>query len=289
MTVADHRNPSKASTKVDARHALRLVDVMENGASSPPSASLQEASAASIPPPVSTPSHKKSPQVKQDLDIDLIEATDISALTPQAGGSVMQVTLQAYMKQENATILQQTYQLPILMSSYDTLGIQVGRVSSYALKTLWQAHQLYLAVLKSMELLGYGGMSRVRLRQKLSARGFSKETAEEAVAYMAERGYLDEFDTAMRFAEHGVKKLWGPRRIKDDLFAKGFHSDIISQVLEDLMELTSVDFGRNCAVLIQNKYGGLPKDPAARRKLAATLMRMGYTSEYISDAFKKFK
>jgi regulatory protein len=100
---------------------------------------------------------------------------------------------------------------------------------------------------------------------------------------MAERGYLDDADAAERFARRGVDKLWGPRRIKEDLFARGFTAEVIENILS---ELEDVDFAANCAVIIRRKYGGVPKDMATRRKLAAALVRQGYTSEHINCALR---
>ena len=110
--------------------------------------------------------------------------------------------------------------------------------------------------------------------------------AERAVDYIDKQGNLDEFDTALRFAERGIQKYWGPKRIQSDLFTKGFSADIITEIMESLEE---TDFEVSCAHLIQTKYGGIPKEAPTRRKLIAYLMRQGYTSEIISQTLKQIQ
>ena len=127
-------------------------------------------------------------------------------------------------------------------------------------------------------------LSRRRLVSKLTARGFEPDLAEGAADYLEEKGYLSEDDAAIRFAEQGLRKLWGPRRIREDLFARGFAADVVAQAME---ELASVDFGENCALVISKKYGSVPEDPGARRKMVAALMRLGYTSEHIREAMRQ--
>lgn len=284
-------NRKSVTSRVDARHALRLVEVMD-GETTPPATTPSRAQVKPVadapsrggePPKAAGRRPKSAPKTSPDVELWEDARTEITALTPEEGGVVTMVSLAAYVSSEGQG--QQRYTLRLLTASCESLALKVGEVSAQTVKDIREAVQMYLAVLKSMELLGYGSMSRRRLAQKLRSRGFAAEVSLYAVDYMAERGYLDESDTAARFARRGVAKLWGPRRIKDDLFARGFTADVIEDTLADLED---VDFAENCLQVIQKKYGGVPKEQAARRKLAAALMRLGYTSEHISEAVKLY-
>lgn len=136
---------------------------------------------------------------------------------------------------------------------------------------------------KAAELLGYDAMSPRRLSQKLLQRGYDTDAVEAAIVYLTERGLLRESDDAVRFAEQGVRKLWGTRRIREDLYARGFSADAIDEAME---ALKSVDFEGNCAKVIQKKYGSPPQDTAELKKMTAALVRCGYTFSEIKAAVR---
>ncbi len=198
----------------------------------------------------------------------------IIAITPMDGGEWVSVTL---------TEGKQRRHVRLLTEQYATLKPSVGDVPTELAEALDAAGKLCDAVRKGMELLGYGAVSHRRLVQKLTVRGFDKETAEAAADYLKDHGWLPETDDAVRFAEQGARKLWGPRRIREDLFARGFPSEVVTAAMESLED---VDFTDNCARVIAKKYGGTPDDGMERKKMVAALMRLGYTSEQIREAMR---
>ncbi len=203
--------------------------------------------------------------------------TDITPLTEEA---MLSLTLLIRREGDGEA---ERHKVRLLLGQFATLKPSVGAVTMEMAEALLEAGCISRAIQKGMELLGYGAMSRRRLVGKLVARGIDGEIADRAADYLMSKGYLSEDDAALRFAEQGVRKLWGPRRIKEDLFARGFASDAVTRAMEDLGE---VDFAENCALAISKKYGSIPADPAGRRKMMAALMRLGYTSEQIREAMK---
>lgn len=195
-------------------------------------------------------------------------------ITPLDGGEWVSVTLAEG---------KERHRVRLLTEQYAELQPLVGRISDDDVQALMAAGALCDAIRKGMELLGYGSMSRRRLLQKLIARRILRETAEAAVAYLDARGCLPEADDAIRFAEQGVRKLWGPRRIQEDLYARGFPSEAVNMAMETLEE---VDFSANCARVIAKKYGEPSKDRVEIKKMTAALMRLGYTMEQIREAMK---
>lgn len=212
---------------------------------------------------------------------DICCSAKVTEITPLAEEALLSITL-LIRREEGLEV--ERHHIRLLPGQYATLKPLIGAVTMEMAEALLEAGHISRAIQKGMELLGYGAMSRRRLISKLTARGIDRACAEGAVDYLASEGYLSEDDAAMRFAEQGARKLWGPRRIREDLFARGFTSDVVVQVMEDL---ETVDFVESCATVIAKKYGKIPTDPAARRKMMAALMRLGYTSEQIREAMKR--
>lgn len=222
-----------------------------------------------------------APKAKVDeasVDLSVLVGTGIAEIMPMEGGAWMSVTLVTRAAEEKPV---RRY-IHLLPEQYRVLSPAVGEVTLAYAETLEEAGKLCDAIRKGMELLGYGAMSRRRLIQKMTARGFGRETAEEAAAYLSDHGAFCEETDAIRFAEQGVRKLWGPRRIRDDLYARGFPTDVIAVAMDALED---VDFVENCGRVIV-KHGGIPKKQDEIKKMIAALMRLGYTSGQIREALR---
>ncbi len=174
--------------------------------------------------------------------------------------------------------------LHLLVEQYIDLRVKVGEITPEQADILLEAGKLCAAVRRGMGLLQYGDKSARRLAYKLTAKGVDRETATAAAAYLSEKGYIREDDTARLRAEQGVRKGWGLRRICEDLRAQGFTSEVVEETVESLSE---VDFSENCAAVIRKKYGDVPDDRAARQKLMAAMMRLGYDSDEIREAMRQ--
>ncbi len=174
--------------------------------------------------------------------------------------------------------------LHLLVEQYAELGIRPGVVDEMTADALLAAGRLCAAVKRGMNLLAYGDRSARRLVYKLTAKGVERAVAEEAAAYLSEKGYIREDDTARRRAEQGLRKQWGPRRIREDLRAQGFTADAVDEAMETLAD---VDFEAACAAVIRKKYRAVPADRADRQKLMAALMRLGYDGDTIRAALRR--
>ncbi len=184
--------------------------------------------------------------------------------------------------------------IPVTVEQYAALSLRQGALTPEQGRALMQAGDLCLAVRKGMELLGYGDMSARRMVYKLTARGVTRETAGEAAAWLQAHGLLREDDAALRRAAQDARKLWGPRRILQDLRAQGYSAEASAAALAALTgadldpdeELPPdlVDFEANCARVIRRKFGGVPDDRAERQRMVAALMRLGYDTDVIREA-----
>ena len=142
--------------------------------------------------------------------------------------------------------------------------------------------KLYAAIKKGICLLGYASNTARTLSHKLKTKGYPDDIAEEAVAYLKEKGYIRERDDAILFAEHLTRhKLYGKNRIRKEMFVKGFPEDVIREALETL----EIDFSEICAKRIRSMGGsGIFDNAAEKNKAISALMRYGFSVQEIRDA-----
>ncbi len=208
-------------------------------------------------------------------ELDADGACRILSVSPEGEGETLAVTL---MREDGEKL-----RIHILVEQYADLGLRRGKLPPEQTDALLEAGRLCDAIRRGLSLLQYGDQSPRRLADKLTARGIPRETAAAAVEYLSAKGYIREDDTARLRAEQSVRKLWGPRRIREDLRAHGFSAEATEEALEGLSE---VDWAENCAAAIRKKYREVPADRQQRQKLMAAILRLGYDSETVKDALR---
>ena len=177
-------------------------------------------------------------------------------------------------------------ELLLTVEQYAALRPARGAVTSEKAASLLEAGRLSRAVRRGMNLLAGSSTSQKGLESKLISKGISRKSAADAAAYLAEEGYIRETDTAALRVEQGLCKGWGPRRIKEDLRAKGFSPEATEAALE---ALKGVDHTRRLVAVIRKKYPTIPTDPRGREKLIAALMRLGYDAATVKNALNRVK
>lgn len=165
---------------------------------------------------------------------------------------------------------------------YFELGMPRDDISIEKYEAVEEAAEIWRAVKKGMEILLYGDNTRTRLKMKLAAHGFSRESAEGAAAYLEGMGLIDDEKIARRIFEYCLKKGYGPRRIDAELAKKG-----VGRELRDALDFDGVDFSRNCALVIKKKWGELPDDKKSRDKAVRSLLSLGYTYDHITEATRE--
>jgi SOS response regulatory protein OraA/RecX len=128
----------------------------------------------------------------------------------------------------------------------------------------------------AVNILTYADNTERRLREKLSAKGFSREASDDAVRYVISRGWLDErkqAEAALRYLS-GVK-LYGRKRIILELRKRGFRRDII-----DGCDFDGIDFGEICLRLWEKIGSGEDERTMSR------LIRAGFGGDDIRAARK---
>ena len=175
----------------------------------------------------------------------------------------------------------------ITRADYERLGFSEGeRLDEEIYEKLVGADSKLSCIKKAFGHLAYGDMSAKKLSDKLRAR-FDRDTVSEVIELLKERGYLDDSALAAKYAASFYQfKLWGPMRIKSDLFSRGFSASDAAQACEFL---ENEDHRENITRLMQQKFGG-DRDAisAQRRKISAYLNRMGYAYGDIADVLNSY-
>ena len=143
----------------------------------------------------------------------------------------------------------------------------------------------------ALDYIAYQARTEQEVRRKLARKGFAEHVVEEAVARMAELGYLDDAAYARAYARGRLSgRGHGPQRIRNDLRKRGVAPRVIDAALEDLVEQddlreTALHHGRKRWVRLQRE-----EDPYKRRKkLSDFLMRRGYDFDLIREVVERLE
>lgn len=135
---------------------------------------------------------------------------------------------------------------------------------------------------KALELLSRRPHSRKELKDKLLRRGISEDDAEDCVAWLADRGFLDDGEYAGAVARHYTAKGYGAGRVRSELQRRGIDRELTADTLSDLPE----NSGKIDAFLARRLTD--PHDRDAVRKVSAALFRRGFSWEEIRAALRRF-
>ena len=134
------------------------------------------------------------------------------------------------------------------------------------------------AYVKAMALLAISDMSERKLREKLSAKGFSKEEIYEAVEKLKTEGYLSDDRLIENLVNYyAKKKFYGKYRIKLELLSK-FDRKSVDRAFDGACDV--IDFKAFAAEFAQKEI----KKGTDREKLIRKLQRLGHDTPSIRGA-----
>ena len=174
-------------------------------------------------------------------------------------------------------------ELSLLADCYMELRPTRGVIGEEEFLALSDAAAFSDAVRMGLRMLAFGANTKRGLETKLCRKGVSREAASRAAFYLASRGYISEEEDAVREAERNVRKMRGRNRIRAILYEKGYDG---SAILAAERYLDEVDFVKICTSLIERRYSELLQDPVSQKKMAATLMRNGFSMGEIRAAVR---
>lgn len=132
--------------------------------------------------------------------------------------------------------------------------------------------------------LGEREHSAAELRRRLVRAGIEPDVVEQALAIVAEQGYLDDARYARLLVEDR-RRLdgWGAERIRERLQRAGIERDLIDQALSDSGHASEL---AAAIALLQRRWPRPPSDDRERQRAFGQLIRMGYESEIAYDALR---
>jgi len=133
---------------------------------------------------------------------------------------------------------------------------------------------------EGVRLLARKGYFGPELKQKLVLKGISEEAADKAVEYFEQNGYIHDGNRAEGVARRELKKGHGPQYI----FQMLKHKKISREEVAKLRPLIEKEEKQSLQAYLKKRSSALQgKD---RRKVAAQLLRRGFSYEAVQEAFQ---
>ena len=144
------------------------------------------------------------------------------------------------------------------------------------------------AIKYASNLLQFSDKSEKVLRLKMKEKEYTEDVVDEALKVMRSSGIISDEDLCLKkYISIANSKLYGPHRIKNELYAKGFSGSDIKSAEEK----AGIDFEKLCGDLCEKLTKGGKcdlYDKNQRDKFKAKLSRYGYEYETISRVLVGF-
>ena len=137
---------------------------------------------------------------------------------------------------------------------------------------------------RALRILGSRSFSEKEMIKRLTGKGETLEDAQEAVKWLVELGYINDFDYATLIVRHYAGKGYGEARIRDELYKRGIPRELWD---EKLTELDSAETNNAADEFLQKKLRGSDDKDDLRRATDA-LVRRGYSYDNARDAVNRY-
>jgi regulatory protein len=140
---------------------------------------------------------------------------------------------------------------------------------------------------KAMRLLSSRGHSRKELYDKLLKRGFSKKIIMQTISECERLNFINDFEFAENYLRELQAKGYGIYRIKNAMFKKGVHSEIVKELLENSQENDDAEKKRAMEAL-KRKMKMLSRESDPRKlkeKACRFLASRGFSMDVIYSVF----
>ncbi len=141
------------------------------------------------------------------------------------------------------------------------------------------------AKLRSMNLLQARDYTRKQLEDKLRQGDYPEACIEEAIAYVASYGYLDDGRYARNYIEYRLQSKTRAQ-IEAELQRKGVARDVIREAFDELEKTGAVQDEAEMirALLDKRKYCADTADAKERQRMYGYLCRRGFSPELVRKA-----
>jgi len=146
------------------------------------------------------------------------------------------------------------------------------------------AQPLERALARCYRHLGEREHSAAELRRRLERAGIEPDVIDEALAIVAEQGYLDDVRYARLLVEDRRNvDGWGAERIRARLERAGIERELIEQALAGCGHASELAAAR---ALLERRWPRPASDDRERQRAFGQLIRMGYDSDVAYDAIR---
>ena len=129
---------------------------------------------------------------------------------------------------------------------------------------------------KALRLLEHMDRTEKGLQERLIQGGFSEAAAEDAVAYVKDYGYVNDYRYALNYILYRIHSK-SRQKIFQELLQKGISRDVASEAWEEASDLEEPDETRLLRTAIEKKCSpGDTLDDKAMRRLYGYLQRRGF-------------
>ena len=161
-----------------------------------------------------------------------------------------------------------------------------GDISEEQLEALREDSALRRAKSYALYLIGIKDYTELQLRRKLREKGHSEKAAQIA-ARMVELGLVNDEIYARRMArECRLHKLYGRRRVVQELCAKGVDREIAARAADEVDESEKINDLQQAIALLEKKRYNISNSEQERRRAGDLLLRYGYGWDVIRQALR---
>lgn len=138
----------------------------------------------------------------------------------------------------------------------------------------------------AFKLLNYKDRSEKEMHERLNQKGFSGKVAQEAVAYLKERRFIDD-ERLAEFLKRGAaeRRCLGKDGVRNYLLNKG-----ISETIADKLSGDEEDYLETAKRFVEKRLRGMRNydEETIKRKLGGLLLRRGFSYGTMHKIIKSF-
>ena len=136
-------------------------------------------------------------------------------------------------------------------------------------------------------LLKYRQRSEKEISDRLKKKKFPEELIKETIFFLQEKKFIDDLAFSRAWIRERLAHSIGPRRLKQELKAKGISEEIIEDNLREAQE--SYSETETIRQLVESRLSRLRNvDPrTAKRRVYGYLLRRGFSPEAVIDTINQ--
>lgn len=191
-------------------------------------------------------------------------------------------------KSRSIVKLESGLSFPLYSSELEKFDTKEGEdLSDGSLETIMTQILPSRCIKRAMNLLQKKSFAEGELVRKLTDGGYPEEVTAKALEYVRSYGYIDDVRYASDYIRYHSSQGRGRNRIRAELMQKGISDTDFEKAWNETEELGLIeDSSEAIDKLLEKKHFSQDMDPSDRNKIAAFIMRRGYSAE---DIFRRMK